>query len=717
MLLHVRFKEKNCWFATLVITLFLGINTSVLAWAVAPVGQTVITPFDYNGVSLDSGRLKTQFDSIKEEYLRISNDDLLKGFRARRGFLAPGNDLGGWYSSDSFHIFGQIIGGLSRMYAADGDKACLDKVNYLISEWAKCIEPNGYFYYSRKPNAPHYIYEKMVGGLVDAYHYCGNKQALECLSKITDWAIKNLDRTRVYAFNNWSGNTEWYTLSENLYRAYLVTGDVKYKDFGRVWEYTEYWDIYAKNGDIFTRWNNYHAYSHINAINGAAPAYFVYGQQHYLDTLVNAFDYLKTHQEYATGGFGPNERLQADYQGLLNSLTTTIAHFETQCGSWAGFKMSKYLIGFTGDARFGDWVELLTYNGIGASIPASPAGAVQYWSNYNLYGGKKVNGIPWSCCAGSRPEAAADYYDLVWFKDVSSLYVNLYTPSTVHWNCKGTPVTVSQNGVLEEGKGIEFTVSAKSEVPFELKFRVPGWLAGPMTVMVNGKEYAAKTDSKHWLAVDRTWKDGDKVVVMLPMNLYTKRLDPGKVYPSAIMYGPIVLVGAISSKQEASRLDMNDVNSKLQPASTGVATFCLKSDKSVVFRPFYTFGRGEEYFMYIDPHMTDLEKIKYTGQWTERNNLHLSKELGAIAECRFSGTGVVWQMEKSPNAGKAEVSIDGKMIAIVDQYSPQRKNGFEWRYNDLTAGKHVIRIRVLNEKNENSKDTMISIVGISPLWK
>ena len=49
--------------------------------------------------------------------------------------------------------------------------------------------------------------------------------------------MKNLERSRKYA----DGSTEWYTLSENLYRAYLVTGDDRYRTFAKVWEYTPYW--------------------------------------------------------------------------------------------------------------------------------------------------------------------------------------------------------------------------------------------------------------------------------------------------------------------------------------------------------------------------------------------------------------------------------------------------------------------------------------------
>ncbi len=236
------------------------------------VGHRLIEPFDYRGVTLDAGPLKKMVDEVRAFYLAIPDDDLLKGFRSRAGKPAPGKDLGGWYSSDTFLVFGQIVSGLARLHAATGDPACRDKANRLIEQWARCIAPDGYFYASRKPNAPHYIYDKMLWGLLDAHVYCGNRQALVHLERITDWAIQNLVRSR--RVNDTA--TEWYTLSENLYRAFLMTGREKFRDFARVWEYHDYWDIYARNGDIFVRRpdggrnTSYHAYSHVNTLGGAA---------------------------------------------------------------------------------------------------------------------------------------------------------------------------------------------------------------------------------------------------------------------------------------------------------------------------------------------------------------------------------------------------------------------------------------------------------------
>src|ERR1035438_2088640 len=184
---------------------------------VKPMGARLIEPFDYRGVVLNDGPLLRQVLEVRDCYLDVPNDDYLKGFRKRAGKPAPGHDLGGWYTPGTFHVFGQVLSGLARMYAATGDEACREKLNALIHEWSLCIEPDGYFFSTRPPSPPHYIYEKMVGGLLDAYRYGGNPEALRLLDRITGWAEKNLDHPNPHKPNTPAMGTEWYTLSENLY--------------------------------------------------------------------------------------------------------------------------------------------------------------------------------------------------------------------------------------------------------------------------------------------------------------------------------------------------------------------------------------------------------------------------------------------------------------------------------------------------------------------
>ncbi|MEW6073765.1 MAG: beta-L-arabinofuranosidase domain-containing protein [Planctomycetota bacterium] len=493
-------------------------------------GRRVVESFDFAGVTLEDGLLKRQVDEVKEYTLRLPNDDLLRGFRARAGRPAPGIDLGGWYGADVFHVFGQILSGLARLHAATGDPDCAEKARALVREWGSCIGEDGFFF-SDAPNAPHYAYDKLVGGLVDCFPYCGDAEALAHLDRITDWAIANLDRARPYG----ADHREWYTLSENLYRAFLATGDETYREFARVWEYAGYWDLFAAGKDIFRDRpdgaldRRYHAYSHVNTLGGAGAAYLATGERRYLDVLVGAYDYLQASQCFAMGGYGPDETLRPRAE-LIGALGRTHNTFETQCGSWAAFKMCKYLISCTGEARFGDWIERLVYNGIGASVPMSGDGRVFCHSDYNPSGARKRNiDFGWSCCTGTRPQAVADYYDLAFFHDGDSLYVNLYTPSTLRVAFGGAEVTVRQSTRFPAEEEVRFTVDAPGPVRFALKLRAPGWLAGPLEAAAGGERVELAMD-RGWAGIAREWRPGDTLEVRLPMRFaalpWTRRGGP-----------------------------------------------------------------------------------------------------------------------------------------------------------------------------------------------
>ena len=645
----------------------------------------------------------------------------MKGFRARAGLPAPGPDLGGWYSSDTFLVFGQIVSGLARLYAATGDAACRDKANYLLQEWGKCIEPDGYFYASRKPNAPHYIYDKMLWGLLDAHHYCGNQEALTHLGRITGWAIKNLERSR--KVNDTS--TEWYTLSENLYRAYLATGDIKYRDFASVWEYNDYWDTYARGGDIFgprpdgSRSDVYHAYSHVNTLGGAGAAFLVKGDAHYLQTLLNASDYLQHEQCFATGGFGPDEQLLPRPR-LVEKLGETHNTFETQCGSWAVFKLSKYLIRFSGDAKYGDWIERLMINGLGATIPMTAEGHVFYYSDYCWDGGAKRNtDFGWSCCTGTRPQAVADCLDLIYFHDAQNLYVNLFTSSVVNWPLRGGRlVTLTQATSFPENDTVSFTVALTKPARFGIGFRIPGWLTEPPAASINGQTMRLEMGSKHWAMLRRTWNNGDQIRVRLPMRLWTSSLARSGPTPAAALFGPVVLAFEAPSAKALQPISVAALTNLLVRVQGEPLKFNLTGNSAVQARPFYTFREGERYFLYLDPKMgmrISCRDVKFTGKWNDAGVFRFSNDAGATAECMFEGTGVRWLGRRFDDAGRAEISIDGKVVATTDQYGPGRDLPFDWSFRGLTPGTHRIQLRLLPEAPEQSKDRYLNVIGFEAL--
>lgn len=678
-------------------------------------GKDVLQPFNYKGVELRDSRMKMQFDEVRDFYLRIPNDDLLRGYRLRAGLPAPGAELIGCYIGHN--AFGQWVSGLARMYAATGDVACKEKAEALMRGWAECIAPDGFFFIEKQPGLPPYYYDKMVCALVDLYVYCGTQEALTHLSRITDWAIANLDRSRLYARPTGEGGGEWYTLSENLYRAYLATGDVKYIDFAKVWEYSEFWDLLAKKEDIFQHPMNggwYHAYSHVNCMSGLGAAYAVTGEQRYLDTLVNGYDFLWNTQLWVTGGFGPNETLMPRPK-LAEMLRNTNNHFETQCGTWACYKVSKYLQRFTGEARFGDWIELLTLNGIGASIPMDPDGGVFYYSEYNLGGSMKQNMAPWACCSGTRPQAVTEFRDLIYYQDDDGLYVNLFSPSAVEWEHSGAKVLVEQETRFPEEASTEVTVHVETQVTFALKVRAPGWLAAPMTATLNGQSTVMEVDKHGWAVLRRDWRDGDRLHIDLPMAFRASPILEDKPFPAAIAYGPVTMVARSAEGNPSKKVNFADIASALQAVDGAPLNYRLKSDANVLVRPFYQIKRGERYFMYLDPEHT-LNRVPRTAAtfspgWIDFGGWHATNTVGSSAQYTFRGDSITLIGQLYDDAGRMEVKIDGKVVDVVDQYGPNRGEAKRWDFDGLGNAEHTLVLTLLPDKADASKGNYVNLTG------
>jgi DUF1680 family protein len=678
--------------------------------------------FGYRDVRLDLGPLQQYFEQTAAFYLRIPNDALLKGFRERAGQRAPGKSLGGWYAADTSHIFGQIVSSLARIYATTGEEVYRTKAVALIEEWAKCLalieewakclERDGYFYYSRTPNAPLYTYDKMVGALVDLHLYCDNQKALDYLGIITAWAQKNLSRENIFAFSGTRGATEWYTLSENLYRAYAVTGDRKYADFAAVWEYSDFWSLFAEGRDIFSAQarprpgSGYHAYSHVNSLNGAAAAYLHDQRPDRLLTIRKAYDYLAGHQLFATGGFGPREGIIPPEQ-LPSMLGRSHNHFETQCGTWAALKLSKHLLTLTGDAKYGDWVERLMFNATLASPPPAKSGQVFYYSDYNVKGAeKKLYRSGWSCCAGTLPLVAAEYYDLIYFKAPDGLNVNLYTPSTVEWlGPDRLPIRVQQITQFPAQPYSEFVFSMNEPAEFTLSLRVPAWLSAPMSARINGEDVPLAEDTSHWARIKRIWRDGDRLQVHLPIQFWTSALPAGSASPLAVLYGPVVMAFRSREGNPYSKLDFTRLQNEFVARKNDPLVYRLASDKNVESKPFYAIQSKERYYVYLEPDaerwVTALE-LKFKPRWFSFAEATFTNINGASAKYKFRGTGVRVLGHLSNARAAAEVRIDGRLLDTIR--GAEGGLILDRTFDGLEHGKHTfeIRFKSLGNRGENS---------------
>ncbi len=517
-------------------------------------GAVLLEPFDYTGVTLKPSRWQRQYAEARDFYFEIPNDDILHGFREDAGIAAPGQPLGGWCSHESYEVLGHWLQAMARASRATGDSELRDKAGDLMVEWGKTLELNpdaaGRTCFQRilagSERGSHYYFDKMAGGLADMHHYAGHPQALPLLEKITSWAKTLLRRDRVAGMappqNLPDGfPLEWYTLGENLFRAYEFTGDAQYRDFAEVWLYPDYWNRFLNTSRPANTYG-LHAYSHCNTLSSAAMAFRVTGDPQYLRIIRNAYDFFQQTQCYATGGYGPGERILAIDGSLGRSLESNTATFECPCGSWAGFKLSRYLMAFTGEARYGDWMEKLLYNAIGAALPMSGRGRTFYYSDYTLGApSKQYYDHAFPCCAGTYFQDVTEYHNLIYFKQANALYINLYVPSEVVWNCGGARIKLEQKTNYPDDETITWGMEASEPAEFGLRFRVPGWSYG-VSARVNGKPESIGAKPGEWASLTRRWQTGDKVEVKIPLRFVKQPIDQWHPHRVALLRGPVVMV-------------------------------------------------------------------------------------------------------------------------------------------------------------------------------
>jgi hypothetical protein len=180
----------------------------------------------------------------------------------------------------------------------------------------------------------------------------------------------------------------------------------------------------------------------------------------------------------------------------------------------------------------------------------------------------------------------------------------------------------------------------------------------------------------------------------------------------------VVLAFQAPQAQMLRRLDVTALERILSPAPEQPLRFTLASNSAVQVRPFYSLPAGERYFIYLDPRMgtrISHQNVKFTGQWNDAGAHRFSNEVGATAECRFEGSGIRWLGWRYNDAGRAEISIDGQVIGIVDQYGPGRDLPFDWSRRGLAPGPHTIRLRLLPDKPESSSDRYLNVRGFEVL--
>jgi len=521
-----------------------------------------LAEFAYADVTINSPLHEAQLKETHDVLMDLNEDSLLKPFRQMAGQPAPGSDLGGWYNYDpDFNwqkddagfapgaTFGQWISALCRYYAVTGSLETRDKVLRLNRLYAKTISEDFY----DKNRFPAYCFDKLLLGLIDSHKFIGDPDAFAILDRTTKAAVPHLPGKAIDRELEWRPGKDqsfrWdesYTNPENLFLAYQRGAGDQYRDLAAQYLDDSTWfDPLSRGENVLA---GKHAYSYVNSLSSAMQAYLTLGSEKHLRAAENAFAML-TAQSFATGGWGPDEMLRSpSSDDPYNSLSKTHYSFETPCGSYAHFKITRYLLRVTRDARYGDSMERVMYNTVLGAKPMHTDGRAFYYADYNFAGHKVFSNHRFPCCSGTLPQVAADYRINTYFRDPQGIYVALYVPSSVRWEQDGASVSLTQAGAYPFADSVNFGITASTPKEFAIHLRVPGWAQGAL-IEVNGKRWSGPVIPGQFATIFRKWRNGDRIDMQLPRALRLEPITPLHPNTVALLCGPLVLFAI--SKSEA----------------------------------------------------------------------------------------------------------------------------------------------------------------------
>jgi DUF1680 family protein len=528
---------------------------------------SLLSEFGYGDVSISSDLHESQLMNTHSVLMGLSDDSLLKPLRQMSGLEAPGEDLGGWYHYNPDYVnsrdgdngfapactFGQWVSALARVYAITGDQATREKVLRLNKLYAQTISAD--FYVNN--HFPAYVYDKLLLGLLDSHTHVRDPDAMAILEQTTKTALPHLPGRAIEHNVRWRTDRDpndpswtWdesYTCPENMFLAYQRGAGRQYYDLGLQYLDDKTWfDPLSRNENVLA---GRHAYSYVNSLSSAMMAFMVAGSQKHLHAAQNAFAMLQG-QSYATGGWGPDEQLRAPgSDDLYASLANTHHSFETPCGSYAHFKVTRYLLRATRDARYGDSMERTMYNTVLGAKPLEVNGDNFYYADYNFDGKRvyKQKEARWACCSGTLPQVAADYRINAYFRAPQAVYANLYIPSTLRWTENGAALSLTQRSDYPFEGQVTFTVTSSQPTELELHFRIPVWAEGA-SIFANGVLQKGLAVAGQFAALRREWKTGDRIELELPLKMRLEAIDARHTETVALLRGPLVLL-AVKQQQ------------------------------------------------------------------------------------------------------------------------------------------------------------------------
>ena len=549
-------------------------------------------------VFLYDGDLRRREEDNRAYLMKLKNEHLLFNYNVEAGRYG-GRDIqtdvmGGWEASTCQirgHFLGHWISAAAIHYDETKDEELKAKAAAVIEELAICQQENGgewvapipekYLYWIGKGKniwAPQYNIHKLFMGLVDAYRYLQNEQALTIADKMADWFLRWCESYTKEQFMNIL-DVETGGMMEIWCDLYEITKKKKYETLMEHYYRSRLFEPLLEGKDVLT---NMHANTTIPEVLGCARAYEVTGNEKWMDIVKAYWKCAVTDRgAFVTGG-----QTQGEIWTPMKKLKARLGDKNQEhCTVYNMIRLAEFLFRYTKDPVYMDYIEINVHNGIlsqtywrGMPYQNSPGkGLLTYFLPMKAASRKDWAGEMDSffCCHGTMVQANAALNRMLYYQDEKEIFVTQYVDSQAEFIIDGNKVSIEQredhlNGSVQTSSvndGVQhigdinsayankpdfkkhvLTVHTIGEASFTLKIRIPDWINKEAEVYVNNELITKTSDTNAFISISRNFVEGDRITVILPIGIKFITL-PDDETMGAFRYGPDVLAGVCEQER------------------------------------------------------------------------------------------------------------------------------------------------------------------------
>lgn len=512
--------------------------------------------FPLSDVRLLDGPFRHAMDLNVDVLLKYDADRLLAPYRKAAGLEPKGESFSCWDGLDG-HVGGHYLSALAIHYAATGNKALKERLDYVLAQLSMCAIARGDGYLGGVPDGdrlwkaihdgdvgmiwkywvPWYNVHKMYAGLRDSWLYTGSEVGKKLFLDMCDWGIDVISPLSDKQMEDMLGN-EFGGMDEVYADAYAMTGDSKYLDAAK--RFTHHW-LFDSMLEGVDNLDNRHANTQVPKVVGYQRIAELAGDADYEKAALFFWNTVAKKRSLSIGGNSRREHFAAksDAKSYVDD-----REGPESCNTNNMLKLTEGLFRMSPEARYADFYERALYNHILSTQHPEHGGYVYFTSarpgHYRVY--SQPNSAMW-CCVGTGMENHGKYGEFIYTHTGDSLFVNLFIPSELTWTEKNVKIT-QHTDFPNSGKS-RFVVNSAEPLSFEMLIRHPGWCKN-MTVSINGQKLKLASSPSSYAAIERVWNDGDVVEIEMPMTVTVEELPDLPSYIS-ILRGPIVMGARVAS--------------------------------------------------------------------------------------------------------------------------------------------------------------------------